>query len=545
MRLHPSSCPFPRQTFDELMTVMSDFGKSEREEAVISGSLTDRPVSRLEQRKERIHLALSNMQTELPRKDLENEPLYQRSAKAPKNVFSIGRKSSFDREDICTPRTTKQPWDGTVYNVVSVRNPNASSNANRLSASFAMDQCEQSIARLQRDLELSASGRKSRARTKSVLCENKEVDGPNDGLSYSGSGFRFPSVSMFPDTSVNEGKGRMQMYTRSSTGASESMKAKEALDHSEMTAILVRLSLAATFVDFVTAIHTQLVTVSGCERAQLHFINSSLNISKLDNDIFQRPYDLWSVNFPHPKIPNPHSQQAARQCITIRVNEKESALYVPIPIPESEAAGVKIFGVVDLYRSSERLWTHADEVKVKALLDLVSPMCVQRYQASRAEYQKRQSILMRDATKALLSEHRVEILCHKAAAFACRLANAQAARVLLVSEDGKTAAVFEPGAASQERSLGDDGKAAVIEGELSAVYATVVRTATALAVSDTRRDPRFSSHQRAAGFRGGKPRPVSGSTVERGIPQTAPVRPSTAPLPHTPPPPRLLAWTRV
>jgi hypothetical protein len=484
MRLHPSNCPFPRQTFEELLSSVSEYAKNDKKTALgLSGSQTDRPNSNLKVNQDLRCSATSTNGSTLADKH-GTELLSQRSLKVAKLLYNDKGRMFSAGSDGRQSHSTKVPWDGTVYNEVSLKASNA--GANQSTTAFAMDDCEQSIARLQRELE--ESGKKQRPILKSFVQDNsRDGDGFKEKNIQSSQSLRVPS----------DVKGRIAIP---SLYPSDGQQFKEATDSNDIAAIVMKLSMPRTFLEFMKVVHGEFIAVCGCERAQIHFVNPVLNLSKLDNDAFLRPFDLWSANYPDSIVPCHHSQQSARQYITIRINEeagKGSVLYVPIPIPASETSPWKLFGVAELCRSTENFWTQADESKVKFLVDLISSMCVQRYKACRTEFERRQAVLIKEATQTLHSQDEPDMLCYKAASFACRLTNAQAARVLLASDDGKSAAVYSlleqrrRGIRRQPEEGGRPTCTTVIEGELPAVYTTVIRTGKSLAVADTRRDPRF------------------------------------------------------
>jgi hypothetical protein len=527
MRLHPSNCPFPRQTFEELLSSVSEYAKNDKKTALgLSGSQTDRPNSNLKVNQDLRYSAASTNGSTLADKH-GTELLSQRSLKVAKLLYNDKGRMFSAGSDGRQSHSTKVPWDGTVYNEVSLKASNA--GANQSTTAFAMDDCEQSIARLQRELE--ESGKKQRPILKSFVQDNsRDGDGFKEKNIQSSQSLRVPS----------DVKGRIAIP---SLYPSDGQQFKEATDSNDIAAIVMKLSMPRTFLEFMKVVHGEFIAVCGCERAQIHFVNPVLNLSKLDNDAFLRPFDLWSANFPDSIVPCHHSQQSARQYITIRINEeagKGSVLYVPIPIPASETSPWKLFGVAELCRSTENFWTQADESKVKFLVDLISSMCVQRYKACRTEFERRQAVLIKEATQTLHSQDEPDMLCYKAASFACRLTNAQAARVLLASDDGKSAAVYSlleqrrRGIRRQPEEGGRPTCTTVIEGELPAVYTTVIRTGKSLAVADTRRDPRFAASVRPAPelpFSTHAARPASGTAAETlpGRAHAKPSRPNTAP----------------
>ena len=532
MRLHPTSCPFPRQAFDELLNSVNEYGKHDRSTAIgLSGSHTDRPSSHLKLQDVRNHPNPSNGSIDPTQDRNAGELLSQRSLKVAKSLYNKGHRFSIGNDD--SIQQTKNPWDGAVYNEVS-RN-GSTSGANRITVAFAMDGCGQSIARLQRELE--ESGKRTKPFLKSCVQENgRDGEAAKERNLQPVQPLRASNFPLLRDTTESKGK-----IANSTLYPSGGLQPSEVKDSGDISTLIMKLSMARNFLDYLKVIHAEFISVCGCERVQLHFVNPVLNFTKLDNDDFQRPFQLWSANFPDPEIPCSYSQQAARQCITIRINEeagKGSILYIPIPIPGSETARWKIFGVAELCRSTQNFWTQADEGKVKFIVDLISSMCIQRYKALRTEHEKRQAVLMQDATKALHTQDQPDLLCYKAANYACRLTNAQAARVLLASDDGKSATVYTlhtPQKSGSRPPADGEEKSSVIQGELSAVYTTVIRTGKSLAVADTRRDPRFSSTLRAGGESSAPPhltlsRPVSGTAADAPAAHAKPPRPNTAPF---------------
>ena len=411
----------------------------------------------------------------------------------------------------------KQAWDGTVCRVIS--HNGSAALLDKFSSSISMMECEQSISRLQRELEVAGQRSAQRPAMKIDAAGNgRDVDNSFSRVSSAITvpPLRFPTcVSLQAEKAqhpYDQKKWSNEMFAGSNIATPTELNSKESLDHSGIISILTKLSTAINFRDLAKVVHSELLSTSECESVQVHFINPVLNLSKLDSNAFQRKFDLWSTNYPGPTVPNVHSQQAARQCITIRINEDPvtgPALYIPFTIPATCAPTTwKILGVVDLFRGSEKHWTQADESRVKVIVDLCSPMLMQRYKAIRMDYERRQAVLMRDAVQALHSQDRPEALCQQAAVFACRLTNAQAARVLLVSDNGKIAFVFEPDDAGKEKiQTTSSSEARVVEGELTAVYSTVIKTAKGISVADTRRDARFASA--AAGIPKGGNRPIS------------------------------------
>jgi hypothetical protein len=544
MRLHPSNNPVPRETFDELMSSMNEYNRSDRVQACgISGSITERSNSRIQKQEQVKGPTQSSIAADQDRafsSEINGESRSQKSTKIAKLLYRGRKTSAHGIADDQTAPHNKQAWDGTVYRVIS--NSGAADKLDRFSSSISMVECERSIARLQRELELAGQKSVHRPAMKiEASCNGRDIDSSASRLatSFSVPPLRLPSCvpSLTEKTyPADQKKWTSETCAASITSASDVSISKGIPDHSGIIALLTKLSMAINFRELVKLVHHELVSASESDRVQVHFINPVLNLSKLDTDAFQRKFDLWSTNYPESTLPNMHSQQAARQCITIRINEdpiKGSALYIPITIPSNGASSMwKIFGVVDLFRGNEKHWTQADESRVKFIIELCSPMLMQRYKAIRMDYEKRHAILMSEATKTLHSQDKPDALCQQAAMFACRLTNAQAARVLLASDNGKTAIVFEPTSGKQKnQTVLSDEAVKSVEGDLPSVFTTVIKTAKGISVADTRRDARFASVTAGiADHKCGKMRPISGSVVVRpSLAQPFSARPNTAP----------------